>query len=353
MSVDVEFLRSLCTTAGPSGFEGPVQALVRKRAAATSAADGDALGNVWADVNPEGTPHVIVVGHADQIGLIVTYVDDGGFVFFDKIGSVAAGLLPARHLIIHGAAGPVDGVVGKPPTHILSEEERRKAPEITAQCIDIGAASREEALKRVSVGDPITFEPVWLELAPDRFAAPAFDDRAGVYAAFRALELYAALNGRARLTAVSTVHEETTYMGARAMTYRLQPDVTIVVDGDFDSGNPYVDAKKLAGEVKLGGGPILGRGAGSNERLLAMAREVAAAEGIPVQLKAYPRETSTDAEEMMAAGETATLSVGIAMRYMHSPFEVAAGEDIEMTARLVAALARHVGEAFTPGCFVP
>jgi putative aminopeptidase FrvX len=353
VSVDVEFLRNLCTTPGPSGFEGPVQALVRKRAAATAAPEGDSLGNVWADVNPQDTPHVIVVGHADQIGLIVTYVDDDGFIFFDKIGGVAAGLLPARHLIIHSAVGPVDGIVGKPPTHILSKEERSKAPEISAQCIDIGAASREEALKRVSIGDPITFEPTWLELAPDRFAAPAFDDRAGVYTAFRALELYAAMKGRARLTAVSTVHEETTYMGSRAMTYRLQPDVTIVVDGDFDSANPYVDAKKLGGEVKLGGGPILGRGAGSNERLLAMAREVAAGEGIPVQIKAYPSETSTDADEMMAAGNTATLSLGIAMRYMHSPFEVAAGEDIEMAARLVAALAKHVGEVFTPGCFVP
>jgi putative aminopeptidase FrvX len=353
MSVDVEFLRSLCTTPGPTGFEGPVQALVRKRAAATATPDGDSLGNVWADVNPKGTPHVIVVGHADQIGLIVTYVDDDGFVFFDKIGGVAAGLLPARHLIIHSAAGPVDGVVGKPPTHILTEDERKKAPEISAQCIDIGAASREEALTRVAVGDPITFEPTWLELAPDRFAAPAFDDRAGVYVAFRGLELYAAQNGRTRLTAVSTVHEETTFMGARAMTARLQPDVTIVVDGDFDSANPYVDAKKLGGEAKLGAGPILGRGAGSNQRLLAMAREVAAAESIPVQIKAYPGETDTDAHEMMAAGATATLSLGMAMRYMHSPFEVASGEDIEMAARLVAALTKHIGEVFTPGCFVP
>ena len=142
-------------------------------------------------------------------------------------------------------------------------------------------------------------------------------------------------------------------MGAKAQTKRLTPAVMIVVDGDFCSDTPAADAKKLAGEVKLGAGPVLGRGAGSNQRLLAIARDVAAAEGIPVQLKAAPEAMSTDADELMAAGVAATLSLSLPVRYMHSPFEVAHGDDLEAAARLVAALARRVGAAGAAESFVP
>ena len=142
-------------------------------------------------------------------------------------------------------------------------------------------------------------------------------------------------------------------MGAKARAKRLTPGVMIVVDGDFCSDTPAADAKKLAGEAKLGAGPVLGRGAGSNQRLLAIARDVAAAEGVPVQLKAAPEAMSTDADELMAAGVAATLSLSLPVRYMHSPFEVAHGDDLEAAARLIAALARRVGEAGAAESFVP
>jgi len=118
-----------------------------------------------------------------------------------------------------------------------------------------------------------------------------------------------------------------------------------VLDGDFCSDTPAAGAKELAGEVRLGAGPVLSRGAGSHERLVRAAREVAAAEGVPVQVKAYPGQTDTDADELMAAEGAATLTVGPPMRYMHSPYEVAHMDDLEVTARLVAALARHQGDA--------
>ena len=137
-------------------------------------------------------------------------------------------------------------------------------------------------------------------------------------------------------------------MGAKALALRLRPDVLIVLDGDFCSDTPAADAKELAGEVRLGAGPVLSRGAGSSERLVALAREVATAEGIPVQIKAYPGQTDTDADELMAAGTAATLTVGLPMRYMHSPFEVAHLDDLEAAARLVAALALRAGEVAAP-----
>jgi putative aminopeptidase FrvX len=350
---DVELLKSLCLAPGPTGFEAPAQEVVRRRLAPLGEVRGDPLGNVWFDVGPADTAQVVVTAHADQIGLIVTYVDDHGYISVEKIGGVASLLVPGRHFVIHGAGGPVHAVGGKKPTHIIPADERDKAPVLHEQFLDIGASGREAALARVAVGDPVTFAPEFIELSPGVFGTQALDDRAGVYCLVRALELYAAAPGTTRLTGLATVHEETTFMGAKAQAKRLTPAVMIVVDVDFCSDTPAADAKKLAGEVKLGAGPVLGRGAGSNQRLLAMAREVAAAEGIPVQLKAAPEAMSTDADELMAAGATATLSLSLPVRYMHSPFEVANGDDLEAAAALVAAIARRVGDAGVSESFLP
>ncbi len=223
--------------------------------------------------------------------------------------------------------------------------ERATAPPLDEQFLDIGAASRDDALRRVAIGDPVTFAPDFVELAPGVVASQALDDRAGVYVMLRALELYAADPGAAELTGVATVHEETTFMGAKAQARRMEADVLVVVDADFCSDTPAADAKRLAGDVRLGAGPVLGRGAGSNQRLLTLARDVAAAEGIAVQIKAYPEASSTDADELMAIG-AATLSLSIPVRYMHSPFEVAHAGDLEAAANLVAALARRAGEVW-------
>jgi tetrahedral aminopeptidase len=353
VSADAELLRSLCLAPGPTGFEAPVQEVVRRRLAPLGEVHGDPLGNVWLDVGPAGGRQVVVTAHADQIGLIVTYVDDHGYISIEKIGGVSPLLVPGRHFVIHGAGGPVHAVGGKKPWQFTPADERAKAPPLDEQFLDIGASSREAAFGRVAIGDPITFTPDFCELSPSVFGTQALDDRAGVYCLVRALELYAAAPGPARLTGLSTVHEETTFMGAKAQAKRLAPAVMIVVDADFCSDTPAVDAKKLAGEVKLGAGPILGRGAGSNHHLLAVALEVAAAEDIPVQLKAAPGEMSNDSDELMAAGAAATLSLSLPIRYMHSPFEVAHGDDLEASARLIAALAQRVGETGATESFVP
>jgi endoglucanase len=352
VTVDNGLLKQLCLAPGPSGFESPVQELVRSRLAALASVQADALGNVWTAVGAGGSPRVAVVAHADQIGLIVTHVDEQGYLFVDKIGGVAPVLVPGRHFVVHGADGPVQAVGGKKPLHMVPIAERGIAPPLDEQFLDIGASSRDEALRRVAIGDPVTFTPDFVELAPGVVASQALDDRAGVYAMIRALQLYAAEPGAAELTGVATVHEEITYMGAKAQTRRMEADIVVVVDADFCSDTPAADAKRLAGDVRLGAGPVLGRGAGSNQRLLALAREVAAAEGIAVQIKAYPEASSTDADELMATG-VATLSLSVPVRYMHSPFEVAHTDDLEAAARLVAALARRAGDVWTGDSFVP
>ena len=351
MALDLEFLRELCLCPAPSGFESAVQSVLRRRLDGVAETHGDPLGNLWAGAGPEAGPSVLAVAHADQIGMIVTHVDDAGFLRLEAVGWLDQQLLPGHTVLVHTAAGPVRGAVGRPPTHIIPEADRGKAAPIREQFVDIGARDRAEALARVAVGDPVTFDQSFHELAPGRFASLALDDRAGVYAVVRGLELYAEAGGAARLTAVSSAHEETTYMGAKALAHRLRPDCVIVVDGTFTSDYPGVDAARIAGEVKLGEGPVLGLGSATNRRLTALARAVAADEGIEVQAKAYGGEIMTDIHELAAAGEAAALMLSIPMRYVHSAAEVADAADIEAAALLIAALARRLGEVFEPGMF--
>jgi putative aminopeptidase FrvX len=353
MPADRAFLKDLLTAPGPTGFEAPAQEVVKQHVAAFATIGADPLGNVWAEVQSAARPHVVVTGHIDQIGLIVTHVDEHGFVYFDKIGGLDAPLLPGRNFFVHSAKGSVEGVVGRKPSHLMKADEREKALPINEQWLDIGAADRAAALELVEVGDPITFAPRVVEFAGGTVASPGCDNRAGVYVAYRALELYAAAPGAARLTALSTTHEETTLMGAKAMARRWQPDVIIVVDVTFASDHPGCEPNKIGGEVKLGAGPVLQRGAGSNHALLKLTRDVAAEEDIGVQIVGQPGRTSTDAEEFMASGECALLSLSIPLRYMHSPFEVIHPDDVEAGARLVAALARRLGTGFDRETFVP
>jgi endoglucanase len=354
MKTDLDLLRDLCAAPAPTGFEAPVLDLVRTRLSTLAAPEGDPLGNVWGTVEGEGGPHVVVTAHADQIGLIVTFVDEKGFVSFDKIGGVDPQLLPGRNLIVHGAKGPVNGVVGRKPSHKMSKEERAKAPDLSDQWLDIGCSTREQAMDLVRIGDPITFPPNFLQLAGGRYASPAFDNRAGVYVCLRALEQYGRSGAAADLTALLTVHEETTFMGAKAMAIKWQPDVIMVVDVDFASDDPGMDARKLGGEVRLGSGPVIHRGAAGNLALTDLAIEVAKEEGIPCQVKAMPGSTSTDAEELMAAGNAATLSFSIPVRNMHSAFEVMQPDDAEAGALLAAAITRRVSEgAWDAQRFVP
>jgi len=354
MTADVGFLRELVTAPGPSGFEEPVQELVRRRFAAVAAPETDVLGNVVATVNPGGAPHVVVAAHADQIGLQVTWVDEHGFVYFDKLGGVDPLLLPGRAVVIQGRRGAVVGVVGRRPMHLIPEAERGKAPDIADQWIDIGARDRAAALARIACGDAVTFAPHFVELGGGVVAGRALDDRAGVYVAARALELYAAAPGAAALTALSTVQEETRYMGAHVQSRRQRPDCVIVVDAEFATDQPEVEPRRAGGAADIGAGPTIGRGGGSNPVLVDTVREVAAAEALAVQLKAFPGDTQTDNEWLQTAGAgTAALNLGIPVRYMHSPHEVAHLDDLEAAARLVAAVTTRLGQSFTPGFFTP
>ncbi len=330
-------LRKMVETPSPSGFEQPVQRIVR--AALKSIADEvktDVHGNVIAALNPEGKPRVMLAGHCDEIGLMVTYVNEKGFVYFSAIGGVDANLLPGARLIVHGEKGPVLGVVGRKPIHLMSADDRKAGVKMESLFLDIGAKDKKDALKRVAVGDPITFER-GLHLLPNDLAVSAgFDDKIGAFVVTETMRLLQRRSFKAAVFGVSTVQEEIGLRGARTSAFGIDPDVGIAIDVGHATDYPGADEKRT-GEAALGKGPLLHRGANINpvveKRLFAAAKKAR----VPHQVTAEPRGTGTDANaiQISRAGVAAGL-VSIPNRYMHTPVEMISLRDLENAAKLLA-----------------
>ena len=272
---------------------------------------------------------MMVAAHADQIGLVVTYVDEHGYVFVEKSAAWTR-LLPGRDLVIHGASGPVHAVVA-PAAPSIPANERDKAPALHEQYLDVGAPDRAAALARIAIGDPITFASAFIELSPGVYATQAVDDRAGVYGLPRP-RAYAAAPGVARLTALSTVTRRPRPWAPRRR--RCGSRRTSWLSWTATSAaTPRRPTPRAAGEVKLGAGPVLGRGAGSNHRLLrSPSRWPRRGDRGPGQGRAGGHDHRR--RRAHGGGRAATLSLSLPVRYMHSPFEVAHGDDLEAAARL-------------------
>jgi endoglucanase len=288
-------------------------------------------------VSSADRPHLLVTAHADQVGLCVSHVDERGFIWMQAIGWVSAGVLPGGELIVSTASGPVGGVVGTRPPHLSTGAEPPGAPRLEDLCLDIGACDRESALRRVSIGDSITFAPRFFRLQGPRHASIACDNRAGVYTVVRFLESLTD-DRAAAVQGLFSVREETAFTGARAATLRVRPDIVIVVDGDLASDHPGMEPRRDGGLVCLGKGPVLARGTGTSPPLFDLVTQVAREEGIPLQVRATAGAMLTDADELMACG-AAVISLSIPMRYVHSPLEVIDTGDLEATEQLLTALA--------------
>ena len=331
------FLKSLLETPSPSGYERPVQDVVRAWAA--QYADDvrtDRHGNVIAALNPGGQPRVMLAGHCDQIGLMVQHIDDNGFLYVQPIGGWDMQILLGQNLTVWAKDGPLPGVVARRAPHLLTNEERNKVPQFTDVWIDVGVKDRKEAESLVTPGDPVTFALGYRELRNRLAAAPAMDDKVGLWAVMEALRL---LRGRplsAAVYAVSTVQEEIGLRGAITSTYGIRPTVGVAVDVCHATDTPGND-KKQVGDIKLGAGPALFRGPNINPRAFERLHQAARDHEIPVQIKGAPRGSGTDANVMQLSRDgVATALVGIPNRYMHSPVEVVCLDDLERAARLLA-----------------
>ncbi|MDR0392180.1 MAG: M42 family metallopeptidase [Planctomycetaceae bacterium] len=332
-----EFLKNILTTPSTTGFEESVQNVVREYA--SSFADTittDVHGNVIAARNPDAPLRIMLAGHCDQIGLIVNYIDEKGYIYVLTVGGWDLQNLIGIRVKIWTANGVVDGVIGKKPIHLLDDEERKKIPKIQDLWIDIGAKNNEEAAKYVSIGDPITVELEYRELLNDLIAAPATDDKAGLWVAMEALRRIDAKKLNVGVFAVSTVQEEVGLRGSRTSTFGIDPQIGIATDVTHATDCPTVE-KKQNGDVKLGGGPVLSRGPNFTTKLVNALVDVAKQNQIPFQIAAEGRISGTDAASIQVTKSgVATALISIPNRYMHTPVEVISLTDIDHAANLMA-----------------
>ncbi|MDK9717591.1 MAG: M42 family metallopeptidase [Trichlorobacter sp.] len=348
------FLEKLLAAPSPSGYEQPAQRLFRDYVTPYCQVSSDVLGNVYGFIPGQGKdrPKVMLVGHSDEIGLQVKYIDDKGFLYFAAIGGVDAHLTPGKVVHIHTADGPLSGVVGKRPIHLMDAKDRETVVKLEAQYIDIGAKDKKEAQKLVRVGDCITFASDFTRLQGDRVASRGFDDKAGSFVVAEVLRLVAAEKKKlpVDLYGVSSVQEEIGLRGGTTSCYTVNPDIGICVEVDFATDQPDVE-RKHNGEVALGKGPILTRGANINHALFELLYATAQKDKIAVQLTANPRATGTDANVMqISRGGVATALVKLPLRYMHTPVEVVSLGDLEQSAKLIVATLKRITDR---GAFVP
>jgi putative aminopeptidase FrvX len=338
-------LLKLLAAAGPSGYEQAPAAVFREAAGAFAEVTYDTVGSSVARVpGTAGGRSVAVVGHIDEIGLIVHHIDDDGFLWFTAVGGWDPVILVGQRVEIATREGRVLGVVGKKPIHLLkTEEERKKPPELKQLHIDIGASDGDDARSRVRVGDVavIAGEPV--ELANGRLISRALDNRIGTFVALETARLVAEAGGApGDVYGAAVAQEEITFAGARTTAFSLQPDVAIVVDVTFATDAPGTEEKEL-GRHHFGSGPVLLRGSTLDPKVFELLHETAEAEGIPFTVSASARSTGTDADAVhLARAGIPTGVVSVPLRYMHSPVEMVQLDDVERTAQLLAAFASRL-----------
>ncbi len=336
----IHFLKQLLSTPGPSGDE--VRAARVWRNEAQTFADevhADVRGNTYA-VLKGALPRVLLAGHIDEIGLMITHIDSEGFLWFAPVGGWDAQVLVGQRVRLLGRQGEVIGVIGKKAIHLLKADERERASKVEDLWIDIGAKNREEALAQVRVGAVGVIDAPVYEFPNGRIVSRSIDNRIGAFTVLESLRELARARPTATVAAVATVQEEITFAGARTSAFSFDPQVAIVVD--VTHATDYPDAnKRQSGEVKLGGGPVISRGSAGSPVVFDMLVSLAEREGIPYVVEASPRATGTDADAIhLSRGGVATGIISIPNRYMHSPNEMIALEDVGHAVRLIAAFVR-------------
>ena len=352
------YLERMVSTPSATGTEWQVASIVRERLGEVSdEIRTDVMGSVHATLfgtaheTTEEVPRVMIAAHMDEIGFMVNYIDDDGFLYFKTVGGVDAALLPGLRMDVHTAQGDLRGVVGRMPIHLVPADERKQVAPIEKLCIDLGLPA-EEVKERVRIGDTITYG-VGLEFfGDDLIVSRALDDKSCVFIATRVMEELQA-RGRAAADCIfaATVQEEIGLRGGETSAFSDDPDIAIAFDVTHATDYPGVDKAKH-GSVKLGSGPVIARGPNINpvvfERLVAAAE----AEGIPYQLEAEPGVTGTDAGAMQVQrGGIATGVLSLPLRYMHTPNEVISMKDVEASIKLLTRFIKDLEPdlSFVPG----
>ncbi len=347
----LEFLRNILETPSPSGYEQPVQNIVRDYVADfADEVTTDLHGNVIVARNPKADLRVMFAGHCDQIGFVVQYIDDNGFLYVLPVGGWDPIVLVGQELTVWTSSGPLPGISARKPIHLLKEEERKQVPKLKELWVDIGVKDKAQAQELVRVGDPVTLKLGLQTMHNDLAYAPGMDDKTGLWVVIEALRRTKPKKLSCGVFAVSTVQEEVGLRGARTSAYGVDPQVGIAVDVTHATDCPTID-KTSEGDVALGKGPVVYRGPNMNPVVVEKLLATASAGSIPYQLAADGRPTGTDANAIQISRQgVATGLVSIPNRYMHSPVELISLADLDHAADLLAGFVLRLsgGESFVP-----
>ena len=342
------FLRELLAAPGPSGFEARAAQVWATEAATFAKVERDHYGNTYATIKPKRKHKsglkVMLSGHIDEIGVMVTHIDGDGFISFAALGGWDAQVLVGQRLRLLAKDGDLIGVVGRKPVHLLEGDEKNKAVKIADLWLDIGFDA-EEVKRLVQVGDVAVIEQPMLELGvtadgQGRIVSKAIDNRIGAFAVLEALRL---LQGCPHeVTAVAAAQEEIGAFGARVAAHRLEPDLAIAVDVTFESKQPGINVKKT-GEAPFGSGANLTVSPLTSPVMFRALLETAEREGIKTTVGANSRFTGTDADEIvLVRSGVPSAVIGIPNRYMHSPSEMVDLADVGAVVGLMAAYVRSL-----------
>lgn len=345
MNVGLSFLEKLCNAPGVTGFEGDVQTVLRAELEEIGTEIvTDNLGSIIAKVGNKG-PKVMVAGHMDEIGFMVRLITKEGFIRFSALGGWWDQVLLSQRVAVYGSKGPVIGVIGSKPPHILSPDERKKPVEKNDMFIDVGAFSDEEVEEMgIRPGDPIVpISPFTSMANKDMYVGKAFDNRVGCAIAVETLRNLKEKGHPNQLFAVGTVQEEVGLRGAQTAGTLVDPDVAFAFEVAIAGDTPGVDENKA--RAKLGKGPVIflmDRSLIPNLRLRDLALETAKELGIEYQVDIMEGGGTDAGRISMVHRGVPSLCIGVPTRYIHSHTGMINIQDyykaIELTSAIVAKL---------------
>jgi len=338
----LDYLKTLVETHGSAGYEEKVQAVFRERVQGVcETVETDVMGSVIACLKKTDGPKILLDGHSDEIGFLVRYIDDKGYLFLATSGGWDEEVMVSQRVLVHTKNGSIPGVLGKKAIHLMDAEERKKKSQIHNLWVDIGAKDGEHAKKLVEIGDFVTMNAYFEEMVEGRAAAKSFDNRSGIFCVSETLRSVKK-DLKATLYGVSAVQEEIGLRGAKTAAFAVDPDVAIAIDVTHAFDIPDVDKRK-GGDVVLGAGPVIVRGPNINNKVFRRLVQVAEDNEIPYQVAASGGGTGTDANviQLTRAG-VATGLIGIPLRYMHNPCEMLQLSDLDNAVKLLAAFAESV-----------
>ena len=349
-SKPLEFLKQLLETPSPSGYEQRIQEVVRDYASDfADTIETDLHGNVIMGRNTDASLRVMFAGHCDQIGMLISHIDDMGFIYAQPIGGWDPQQLIGQRMTIWSDTGPIPAVIARKAIHLLKDDERKQVVKLEDLWLDIGSMSEQESREAVRIGDPVTLQLGFQQMRNNLVNSPGMDNRTGLWVVIEALRR-AGPKLDCAVFAVSTVAEEIGLRGARTSAFSVDPHIGIAVDVTHATDCPTID-RRQQGSIRLGDGPVVFRGPNMNPRVSERLFEVGDNCRISYQPSALGRAAPNDSNALQVTrGGVAAGLVSIPNRYMHSAVETVCLDDVDAAADLLAEFLNSLREEddFTP-----